>query len=298
MIITDLSECEKLWKKHSPAKSIWEDWDVAVSFLGPKYKPHFIHTQNGLIPLVLESDKKYGIFGGEYPEDVRFWIDINSFDEFVKIIPDRTVIFDMNFEQVSQIKHKFPQHAELFAEEDKQYLLNLEKLDYSIQNYLKTFSHKHRKNLVYDLKKVQELNIEKCWGGIEYFDDLVKFNIKRFGDESDFLDAEFVSRLKNFFVLMDKRNSAYFLAIKVNGVIQGVEAAVIYNNTYYLINGCANLEIKNLGKLLIFEHIKKAMELKCHTMDFLVGDTGWKELWNLEYKTCITFRKGIKANPE
>jgi hypothetical protein len=292
MIITNLSECEAVWKKHSPNDSIWNDWDVATIFLEKRYKPHFIKLDGGLIPLCLEDDNKYGIYGGEYPENVTFWIDIHTFPKFFELIPQDTVIFDMNYTQVQEILKLYPEYAQYFHETDKQYLLNLEKLDYSIQNYFKTFSYKHRKNINYDLKKVQELPLIEKWGGIEFFDDLVHHNKLRFGEESDFLDEEFLQRMKNFLKYMSDKGHAYFLAIEINGKIEGVEVGVLHNNKYYLINGAANTQIKNLGKHLIYRHIEKAMALKAIEMDFLVGDTGWKELWNLEHNICITFRKG------
>jgi CelD/BcsL family acetyltransferase involved in cellulose biosynthesis len=81
------------------------------------------------------------------------------------------------------------------------------------------------------------------------------------------------------------------LTVEINGKIEGVEIATKYKNHYYVINGGFNPKIRNLGKLLIIEHIKRAISLDAEQVDFLVGDTGWKDLWNLDKEECISIIK-------
>jgi CelD/BcsL family acetyltransferase involved in cellulose biosynthesis len=90
---------------------------------------------------------------------------------------------------------------------------------------------------------------------------------------------------------MEKKEMLHTLLIEINGKIEGAELAVKYKDKYYVINGGYNPDYRNLGKLLIIEHIKKAIELKAKEIDFLIGDSGWKELWNLDTQECYTIKK-------
>jgi hypothetical protein len=60
---------------------------------------------------------------------------------------------------------------------------------------------------------------------------------------------------------------------------------------FYVINGSNDFKIKNLGKVLVLECIKKGIELKAKEVNFLVGSKGWKELWNFEKEKVITLKK-------
>ena len=48
---------------------------------------------------------------------------------------------------------------------------------------------------------------------------------------------------------------------------------------------------RNVGKLLVLEQIKRADSEHCREIDFLVGDTGWKEFWNLDKEPVFTLDK-------
>jgi len=50
-------------------------------------------------------------------------------------------------------------------------------------------------------------------------------------------------------------------------------------------------EIKNLGKLLIAEQIKSAINYNCNKIDFMSTESGWKKLWNLDSEQMYEFVK-------
>ena len=165
------------------------------------------------------------------------------------------------------------------------------KFGHDLKKYFACFGKKHRKNLFYDLRKFEELNCEVEWQGMENFDKIVEFNIKRFGRDSDFSDPLHKKEMKAFFSILQKKGALYTSAIKIKGNVEAVEFSAFYNGNYYVLNGGYNREIRNIGKLLIIENIKKSIELRAKEIDFLVGDTGWKELWNLDKESCYTFSK-------
>ena len=81
------------------------------------------------------------------------------------------------------------------------------------------------------------------------------------------------------------------ISIKIGNNTEAVGLGVFYNNVYYVLGIGRNVEIKNLGKLLITEQIKSAIGLKCNEVDFLSTESGWKELWNLGSEQMYEFEK-------
>ena len=153
-----------------------------------------------------------------------------------------------------------------FKEGDKGYFLNFGKYENNFENYLKSFNKKHRKNLNYDLRKLKEKGYIIERNNINNFERLVELNKERFGKDSDYNDKDFVSSIKQLIDISVKKNIIDFLSIKINNKVEAVGLGVFYNNTYYVIGLGRNTEVKNLGKLLISEHIKSAIANKCNKM--------------------------------
>ncbi|MGE0793620.1 MAG: GNAT family N-acetyltransferase [Candidatus Woesearchaeota archaeon] len=300
-IIEDIDRCKSLWDKYSPKQNLWDEWDIAHAFYEKgTYQLHFIllkdenNNEVGLLPLYKYKDKYY-FFGEGYAEMRKFWFDINILPEVIEFMPIPTFLFDMKGEYIEEIITKFPDLEKYFSDKDYRYYLDLRKINHNIENYLLTFNKKHKKNLLYDLKNLKELNYELEWENLEHFDTFIKFNQERFPrdseQESDYHDEFFSKEVKKFLNVLSDKGTIYSLIVKINGEIQGIEIATFYKNNYYVLNGGYNRNIKNLGKLLIFEHLKKSISLKANEFDLLVGDTGWKKLWNFETDSCYTFTK-------
>jgi CelD/BcsL family acetyltransferase involved in cellulose biosynthesis len=123
----------------------------------------------------------------------------------------------------------------------------------------------------------------------------MEFNRKRFGSESDYTDEQFCQEVRDFFHVVALLGNIQTLVVKKEGVLVGVEVAVVYKNNYYVLNGGYDATLSNLGKFLIFKHLEQCFTLQCDDFDLLVGDTGWKELWNMHKEPCFTFEK--KSHP-
>ena len=104
-------------------------------------------------------------------------------------------------------------------------------------------------------------------------------------------EFQFKKEFKSFLNALKKKNLLHTLIIKINGKIEGIEFGAFFNKRYYILNGGRNNRFKNLGKLLIMEHIKKAASLKADTVDFLTGEANWKQLWNFEKESIYDFIK-------
>ena len=165
---------------------------------------------------------------------------------------------------------------------EKRYFLDLKKFDYNFENYISSFTKKHRKNLRYDLKKLKEKDYEIIKNDAKAFDRLVELNKLSFGEESDYNDRDYVLSMKKLIDAASKMKILDMISIKIDNNTGAVGFGVFYNQCYYVLGIGRNKEIKNLGKLLISEQIKSAIKHKCNEVDFLSSESKWKELWNLD----------------
>ncbi|MFH1398823.1 MAG: GNAT family N-acetyltransferase [Candidatus Woesearchaeota archaeon] len=288
-VVTNLQECERLWKKFSKIHTLWDLWEVNHAFFDPiHHKPHFIVVKDeadsqGLLPLMFDSSAgKYYYFGGNFPENRQLLFAPESFPLIIKAIPKPATLYDINAASAQAVLKANPEAGQWVKEAHPHYVLKLAKFEFSIDKFLSTFSKKHRKNLLYDIKQLSKLSYKLAWNTTEHFDGFVNLNMRRFGQESDLSDVDFIQAMKHFVAFLNQNKMLHTLCIFINGSLEGIEIAAMYKNVYYVLNGGYNRQFSNIGKLLIFEHIKKAIELKAETVDFLSGDTGWKQLWNFE----------------
>jgi len=294
IIETDIKKCEKLWNKYSTHSLIWEEWGVVFSlFSKSKEKPYFIHNDKGLLPLWYDTEEKtYYFFGGSYPEDKTFWFDINYFDDFMSAFNGEIKLFYINKKVAHEIIDNFPKYKDNFHNDENHYFLNSKKLDHSIENYLKMYNKKHRKNFLNDMKKFESMTVEIRQSEMEYFNIFTKYNADKFGDESDFAEEEFSKIIKKFFTYLSGKKMLTAVVIKnEEKKVIAIEYGTLFKDVYYVINGGYDHKIKNLGKYLMFEQIKYAMSTKASIIDFLSGSPGcWKELWKFECEPYYDFR--------
>ena len=137
-IVKDLSECEKLWKQFSLHETIWDDWDVALSFFDKtRHEPYFLVADYGLLPLWKDkTNNRFYFFGGEYPENRKFWFPIEKFKEVFSHLPNNTKIFDIQGEMVDSFLKEWPEFEKFFTEEDYHYFLNLNNFNYLFDFYI------------------------------------------------------------------------------------------------------------------------------------------------------------------
>lgn len=235
---------------------------------------------------------RYFFFGGDLPENRVFWFSAEMFPDFFQLMPRRTVLYDINKDSAEGILRLYPQYTEHLKPSEKRYYLNLEKIGYDLGKYFASFSAKHRKNLFYDVRKLAESGVDLHWGdSIRSLDDMFRLSKERFAENSDFLDEKALQQFRSFIEYLKREGLLIILTAEVAGKIVGIEVAAIYKNTYYVLNGGFDKNYSNVGKLLILEQIKKADAERCQEIDFLVGDTGWKELWNLDREPVFTLDK-------
>jgi hypothetical protein len=298
--ITDLEECKKLWSKFSSNKSLWDLWEILLCFYNPNREtPLFIISNDDsgnigeLLPLCKDKAGEISFFGGGFLENRKIWMDSDNFRKVISNLNEKILLSDINADYISNIPSELKQFCNA---EDSRYFLDLKKINHDFSNHLLSFSSKHRKNLLYDLRNLKKIGYFVNWCKMEYFDKSIELNKQRFGSESDYLDSEFVDEMKSLLSLLAQKNLLHTCVIVINDNVEAIEFGAFYNNIYYIINGGYNTNIPNLGKLLIMEHINKAISLKADEIDLMAGETGWKELWNFNKEPYYTLRLNSNNN--
>jgi hypothetical protein len=289
----EIKECKTLWERFSPKESVWDFWDINLSFhKGYDAEPFFIlgrdnNKEFGLLPLQHETDSGsswFDFFGGDYPERRKFYASDNTrISSLLARAPAGTSLCFIDSSQ--------KQFVSSLVEDNISFSLDLKKSGFDIENYFSTFNKKHRKNLKYDLKQLQRLDYTLVWNIKEHLDFAARFNRLRFSDDSNFSDKRFSDSMAMLVESADRLGFLQLLGIKIDNKVEASQTALFYNGTYTVITGGSNPEIKNLGKLLIVEHIKNAIRLRADMIDFMSTESGWKKLWNLDETMLYKFEK-------
>jgi hypothetical protein len=286
-IISDPLAARKLWEKHSPHETLWDEWDTCSCFL-ERQEIYFMEIehqgQHGLLSLWYDPDiNSYRQFGGTYPENRKFWFPPEWFGAIFEKLPVPLRIFELNKDSVDNIINLFPELSRYFKDGEKRYILSISNY-HSYQSFLSTFSKKHRYNLKADLKKCSHLS---CLWSHDHIEAVEEFNRIRFGSESDFNDKEFTTCFRKMTKTLGQ--NLHSISVYDKEELIGAGIAALYKETYYVFNAGFDLKYKNAGKLINSKHIENAISLGAKTVDFLSGCGGWKELWNLEIKKQYTF---------
>lgn len=287
---TDLSQCQKLWQEFSPQFYLFDLWEYRFCFYqGYGYSPYFIVGKEkgkviGILPLWFErKEGYYTFFGGTFPEPNTFFIKEKAkIAKFLEQTPKETKLKYIASSEAGYYR---------FKESGPKFYLEMSRYNQDVDQFISSFSKKHRKNLRYDLRQLQKQKYSFRYNYLEDFEKMVSLNQKRFEKTSDFNEMEMVKSMKILMETADKQAKLNLVSVMINDQVQAVELAVIYNHCYYVLCGGHNLEIENIGKLLIIEHIKNALNKNISKLDFLSTDSGWKKLWHLETETLFEFSR-------
>ncbi|MFH1511528.1 MAG: GNAT family N-acetyltransferase, partial [Candidatus Woesearchaeota archaeon] len=206
--------------------------------------------------------------------------DRSVLSHLISQVPERTCL--------SYVEHS-ESNLPFLSLAETRYYIDLADFGHSLDGYLASFSGKHRKNLRHDLQRLSSLCPSVHFNRLDDYDRMAQLNIERFGDESFFKEPFFYCGFRRFLELAKNRGELRMISIDVGGVTQSVEVAVQYNGEYSVLMGGTNIAVSNVGKLMVLEHIKHAIENKAGIIDFLATDSGWKRLWNMKEEPVYYF---------
>lgn len=287
-VVNNLERCRFYWNKFSPQENLFDLWEYRFCFYkGYGYEPHFIVGEEegeavGVLPLWYEKKNSfYTFFGGLFPEPNSFWIkDKEKVKEFLDFCPHPTNLYYILSPE---------DNSGRLVKDEKNYYLDLKKLGGEIERLFSAFSKKHRKNLRYDLRKLEKRGYEVKDNQLADFEKMVNFNQNRFKENSDFNEPEMVLSMKELAKTAALQQRLNLISLEIEGKTGAVELGVEYNRCYYVLGGGRDLEIENIGKLMVREQIKRAMAKGLEKIDFLSTDSGWKSQWHLETKDYLRY---------
>lgn len=285
---TNLNQCQKLWEEFSPRLHLFDLWEYRYCFYqGYGYQSYFIiglnsGTPTGILPLWFEKKENfYTFFGGTFPEPNTFFTkDKSKIGDFIGQCPKHTALYYIKESESDYYR---------FQESEPKFYLEMRKYNNDINQFISSFSRKHRKNLKYDLKQLEKRGCSFRYNYLKDFGRMVTLNQKRFKKGSDFNELEMATSIKELMQTAYRQGKLNMISLMINGRVEAVEMAIIHNGCYYVLCGGRNLEIENIGKAMIIEHINSALNKRIFKLDFLSSESGWKRLWHLGQEKLFEF---------
>jgi hypothetical protein len=287
-VVTDFSSCERLWKELIPEETLFDLWEYRLCFFDEdRYEPYFILGSRfgknvGVLPLWKDrTDETFEFFGDQLTTNRFPIVSKELVSAFMAQLPPKTYLWFME-------DHHHPH----LRPGETSFYLDLCEYGHSLERYLASFGKKHRKNLRRDLKQLEERGYVIHHNRLGDYGRMVELNRKRFGEDSFFAGDSFTEGFSRLISLAEQNGSLRMISIEVDGKVEAVEAGVQHKGVYYVLMGGNNLDVPNIGKLMIVEHIKHAIRSGADVVDFLTDDCGWKRLWNLREKQMYEYHNG------
>ncbi len=286
-VVSDLDECQELWRTYVPADFLSDLWEVRDCFQRHfQRQPRFFVAENddglqGFLPLSwVEEINSFGYFPGETWEG-KTWLEQNRFLENGNGAAD--VILDQ-LPRDFHLRYLLPltgqDRGELPVDEIG-YLFLPPNYDFDIDNYFQEFSHKSAKRLRKELLTFEGQKLTYRYDWLADFELLVKLNLDRFGSSSYFFDNRFRESFRDLMEFLHRQGWLRITTILIDGEVAAVDLGAIYRNTYTLLAGGASAAFPGIAKVINMHHMRYACEQRFERVDFLCGDFSWKKLFHL-----------------
>jgi len=286
--VTDLEECQRLWKKFIPVKSLSDLWDFRFCFQRHfNHRPFFLVLEDeegiaGILPLsYLAQADTFVFFPGETWKE-RTWI-------------ERTPIYAREHEIVQELFHRCPERTYLrymdvsqgcgFPDLDLDeigYVLYPSSLDFDLGKYEKRFSHKKIKEIRKAITSLSAKGNLFNSNRLDDFEVLVEMNLERFGASSYFHDERFKDGFRDVMFFLYRKGCLRLFSLEINGKTAAVDLGALYLGTYTVYLGGTDRDYPGVAKVMNMHHLEFACKHRIHKVDFLCGDFHWKKLWHLD----------------
>jgi CelD/BcsL family acetyltransferase involved in cellulose biosynthesis len=288
VVISDIKECEKLWREFSPNLTLFDTWEFRLAFYAAyKYKPYFlVLKKNGenlaLLPLWYEDNnfydknlKRYTWFGSDWQEENKFWAkNIDYIPLLLSLAPTPLYLNAISKDSVDKLKDKIE-----FKEDEPKYVLNLKGFE-NHEDYLMTLKKNTRRNLRKDRNRILKQSPQIVIDNFSDLDILIELAKKRFrekGESADWEDPRRVETFKNVIKFSGKSYKVRMIKVKINGKGAGVDLICILNKTYFAVKCGYNIsEFSGIGNFINLYEIDDAIKLGMEKIDFLQNNYQWK----------------------
>jgi len=297
---SDIEECNLLWEKFSPKKSLFDLWDFRYAWhQGYNYMPYFYTLYDGKEPLGVlplyysKCNKRYEWFGTNWMEDCSFFVKDDKLVElFLFIAP-----YPIHLNAIPQkYLDKMGRFGKVTNDDPKN---EKEVYKYStIDELLLSFNKKHRYNLRSSFIKIQDMSprvIETIGNNPQLMEVLIKMNIDQFNtgileDESDLVLPERADTYRNIV----KNSGVYktkFIQIYIQNYLAAIDFVILYKDTYYSIKGGNDVRrFDGIGNYIIYYEFEDIIRNKFSKINSLQIDYGWKHRF-FDQKPLLVFER-------
>ena len=295
--ITDLDQCEKLWKKLITPKHISDLWEFRLCFHNHfQHKPFFFVLEDqkgisGMIPMShVENIDTCFLFPGEMWNN-KTWLERTpvyirdgcSINKLLNTCPDNVYLryLEVPYE-------KLPSG---FSEDETGYVLYPGNMGFNIDEYFKRFSHKKIKAIHKVIHSYLDSGCEFFYDRVEDFDSLVEMSLQQFGNKSFLYDERFRNGFRDALDFLQKRKMLRITSVVIDGELAATDIGAVFQGIYTVFMGGTDSRFPGIAKLMNMGHIDYAFRERINKVDFLCGGFHWKLLWHLdpeilyEYKT-------------
>jgi len=287
-IVSDIKECEKLWREFSPNLTLFDTWEFRLAFYEAyKYKPYFLVLKKeeenlALLPLWYEDNnfydksiKRYTWFGSDWQEENKFFAkSIDLIPVLLSLAPAPLYLNAISKDEIEKLKGKIE-----FKEDEPKYILNLKEFK-NHEDYLMTLKKNTRRNLRKDRNRILKQKPEIVIDNFSDLEVLIKLAKKRFGEKGedvDWDDPRRVETFKNVIKFSGKSYKVRMIKVMVGGKEAGVDLICIFNKTYFAVKCGYNIsEFSGIGNFFNLYEIDDAIKLGLEKIDFLQNNYQWK----------------------
>ncbi|MDA0841759.1 MAG: GNAT family N-acetyltransferase [Planctomycetota bacterium] len=284
--VTDLDECEQLWRRTFPETVITDLWEVRACFQSSFDRPpRFLVAENSgrleaMLPLswIVEAGCS-GYFPGETWKG-KTWLEQNRVFLSGQLSIEELVT---KLETPRHIRYLIsPNEAATNLPVDEiGYLFHPPKYDFDFENYFGEFSHRSAKRLRREIESLDSRGTRYRYDDPSDFDHLVALNLSRFGSSSYFHDPRFRRGFEKLKDLLQERGWLRITTVIMEDEIAAVDLGSLYRGAYTLLAGGTNGDFPGVAKLINVHHMQRACKERMEEVDFLCGDFSWKTLFHL-----------------
>lgn len=268
-----LDEAKPIWERFVPEKLVWtDDWDIRVALCKAfGEKPLILYDGKNFFPLQFEAEHGYyTILGGTTSERNYLTFD-PRFMKATKDIPEN-IYFDF-------LVDKFEGCLESMC---PQFFIDLTRID-SIDDYMKRFSGKHRKNFRNTIAQFGEYGFVKQGTLAE----MGHMNRITFGEKSDFATENLAC-----YEILDKDPRTEYWSIVKGGKKILIIQYFFYGRTMSVCVWGVDEAHGETLKVALMEGIKLAKSRGCTRIDYAPTYSSWKFLYRLDTAPLWRYKRG------
>ena len=290
-VVTQLEECQSLWRKYIAPQSLFDTWEFRYAFyLGFRHEPYFLLLKDqqdqvvAMLPLWYESDTKhYAWFGSWWQEDNKIFVTKREYLPFLLEAAPSPLI--LNAIEAAWLEETLPNWQNFnFQLDFPKFILDLS-LHHSAEEFLSCLKKKKRYNLKRDRERILAQNPQFYFDRDSDLEMLIKLSTQRFeqkGEEASWVDPRSSESFRQV-VKLGREKKSYqvrLISVEIAGQIAAVDLVTLFNGTYSPIKCGYDVEnFPGIGNFLNLFEIDDACSLNMKKIDFLEMSYGWKEKW-------------------